>query len=113
MDAGDCRRTLKITGRRSDARNQLATLPPLRLILLVMRRFGVDAMPESAQDKYSRVQQMLLDDGETWDLSPNDKEALRHVLGLVNILADEVAKYEGGTVPGVMKKFAAIVEGGE
>lgn len=70
-------------------------------------------MAETARDKYSRVQQMLIDDGGTWDLSPNDKEALRHVLGLVNVLADEVAKYEGTTVPGVLAKFRDVVERGE
>ena len=70
-------------------------------------------MAQSARDKHSRVTQMVIDDGGTWDLSPNDKEALRHVLGLVNVLADEVAKYEGSTVPGVLKKFAEVVERGE
>lgn len=73
-------------------------------------RVGSDVMAESAREKYSRVQQMVIDDGGTWDLSPNDKEALRHVLGLVNVLADEVAKFEGRSVPWVLNKFGGIVQ---
>lgn len=68
---------------------------------------------ESARDKYERVQQMVLDDGGTWDLSANDKEALRHILGLVNVLADEIARNDGTTVPGVLKKFGDVVERGD
>lgn len=65
---------------------------------------------ESPEDKYSRVQAMISDDGGTWDLSPNDKAALRHVLGMVNSLADVVAQYEGSTVPRVLKRHGEIVE---
>lgn len=60
---------------------------------------------ESPSDKYQRVLSMILDDGGTWDLSPNDKEALRHVCGVVNSLADQLAKYEGSTVPSVLRKY--------
>ena len=74
---------------------------------------GVDDMPQSAHDKYARVQQMIIDDGGLWDLSHDDKEALRHVLGLVNVLADEIAKDDGTTVPGVLKKFGDVVEIGD
>jgi hypothetical protein len=56
---------------------------------------------------------MVCDDGDTWDLSPNDKEALRHVLGLVNVLASKVAEYQGSTVPDVLDEFNALVERGE
>lgn len=60
---------------------------------------------ETSVDKYIRVCSMILDDGSTWDLSTNDKEALRHVLGILASVSDELAKYEGSTVPCVMKKY--------
>jgi hypothetical protein len=60
---------------------------------------------ESPLDKYTRVQQMILDDGQTWDLSPNDKAALRHVLGLVNLMADELAMRDGTSVPVVIGQW--------
>lgn len=53
---------------------------------------------ENPEEKYSRVQQMILDKGQTWDLSPNDQDALRHVLGLVNVLAGQLAIMQGLTV---------------
>lgn len=37
-------------------------------------------MSESYEDQLSRVEQMIEDDGGTWDLSPNDKAALAAVL---------------------------------
>jgi len=37
---------------------------------------------ESNTDKLSRVRQMIKDDGQTWDLSPNDKAALEYVLSM-------------------------------
>lgn len=40
-----------------------------------MRRGGMISWPESASDKHARVLQMVIDDGGTWDLSPNDKKA--------------------------------------
>lgn len=49
---------------------------------------------ESPSDMYSRVQEMVRDNGETWDLSDNDKHALRHVLGLVNLMAEGLAERE-------------------
>lgn len=63
----------------------------------------------TSADCVSRVQQMVIDDGGTWDLSPNDKEALRHVLGMVNVLADDLAKYEGTTVPSILKAAGKYV----
>jgi hypothetical protein len=35
---------------------------------------------ETPEDMLHRVEQMIADDGGTWDLSPNDKTALRHVM---------------------------------
>ena len=65
---------------------------------------------ESPEDKYSRVQQMVLEDGDTWDLSPNDKAALRHVLNLVTSMADEIAGATGQTVEYVMRRHGKLVE---
>ena len=65
---------------------------------------------ENASDKYGRVQQMILDDGGTWDLSPKDKAALRYVLGLVNSLADDLAAYTGQPIPKVIERHSDIVE---
>ena len=60
-------------------------------------------------EHYSRVQSMILDDGGTWDLSPNDKAALRHVLGLVNSLAEDLADYGGQPIPVVLQAHAHYV----
>lgn len=62
-------------------------------------------MNERSESMYYRVVAMISPDQKTWDLSPNDVAALKHVLGLCNLLADEVAQYEGGTVPGVLSKY--------
>ena len=40
-------------------------------------------MSQSPEDCISRVEKMVADNGQTWDLSPNDKEALWDVLGLI------------------------------
>lgn len=61
-------------------------------------------------EKYSRVQQMILDDGKTWDLSPNDKKALRFVLGLVNSMACDLASRTGLSVPVVIEQHGKLVE---
>lgn len=55
-------------------------------------------MSESGSDKRSRVASMIKDKGQTWDLSPNDKKALRHVWLLIEELAGEVAAYRGQDV---------------
>ena len=49
-------------------------------------------MSESAQDKRSRVSQMATSSSGTWHLSPNDVAALRHVLDLIDALANELAE---------------------
>gem|GEM_PF-6338669 len=56
---------------------------------------------------------MLSDDGGTWDLSPNDKDAIRYALGMINVMADELAGYMGSTVPRVIDEFGEKVEQGE
>ena len=65
---------------------------------------------ESSTEKYSRVCQMILDDGTTWDLSPNDKEALRYILGLVNAMADSLAETTGLPIPTVISNYSRVVE---
>lgn len=60
--------------------------------------------------EYSRVQAMILDDGQTWDLSVNDKNALRHILGLVNSLAGELADYTGLPVGTIVQRHTAFVK---
>ncbi len=68
---------------------------------------------ETPDEMYSRVQRMVLDEGLTWDLSPNDRKALLFILGLVNVLADEMAKCLGQTVPKVLRDSARNVEAGD
>ena len=70
-------------------------------------------MAENADQKYSRVVQMIVDDGGTWDLSPNDKAALRHVIGMVNVMADELAQEHGQTIPYEIKRVHEIVDRGD
>lgn len=56
---------------------------------------------------------MILDDGQRWNLVQADKEALRHVLGLVNSMADELAAYSGKPVHSVIDEHYKIVSRGE
>jgi hypothetical protein len=41
---------------------------------------------ESLEEQLSRVAQMSQDDGETWDLSDNDKVALTSVVNILKML---------------------------
>ncbi len=52
---------------------------------------------------------MILDDGETWDLSPKDKAALRHVLGLVNSMANDLAEATGLPVSDIIQHHGKAV----
>ena len=61
-------------------------------------------------DHHARVRSMILDDGETWDLSPNDKAALRHVLGLVNSLAGDLSDWMGEPIPMVLQAHSHRVK---
>lgn len=65
---------------------------------------------QTADDKYRRVQQIVVDEGGTWDLSKNDKDALRYVLSLVNSLAETVADSSGCTVGEVLRQHAGYIE---
>ncbi len=68
---------------------------------------------QSPSDKYSRVQQMILDDGQTWDLSQNDKDALRHVLGMINSMASDLADATGLSIPAVIRHHQQSVHAEE
>src|SRR4030095_2087671 len=46
--------------------------------------------PETLSEQMSRVQMMASDDGDTWDLSDNDRAALKAVLAESRRLAGEV-----------------------
>jgi len=60
---------------------------------LVQERRG--EMSESGSEHRARVASMISDDGGTWDLSPNDKAALRHVMDLIDKLAEESSETDG------------------
>jgi hypothetical protein len=49
---------------------------------------------ETIQEQISRVRMMAEDDGETWDLSDNDKAALKAVLRENDHLKNEIAHLE-------------------
>lgn len=48
-------------------------------------------MPESPEDKISRVRMMAQDNGGTWDLSPNDQAALKHVIAMIEAMGEELS----------------------
>lgn len=60
--------------------------------------------------KYQRVQAMIINDNGTWDLSPNDTAALKHVLGMVNVMCDELASLHGTAVASEFKRIGKYVE---
>jgi hypothetical protein len=60
-------------------------------------------------DCYSRVT-MMTQPSLTWDLSPNDIEALRCVLVMVNVLADRVAHEEQINRESVLKKYGELLD---
>ena len=66
---------------------------------------------QTALDHQSRLRAMLANSG-TWDLSPNDTDAIRYALGLINVMADELAGYMGSTVPSVIDEFSDKVARG-
>ena len=47
------------------------------------------------KDKLARLRVMADDNGQTWDLSHNDQEAIRFALRLINELADTLAVIKG------------------
>jgi hypothetical protein len=67
-------------------------------------------MAEDPDEKLSRVKMMVKDRGETWDLSPNDKAALRHVLGMVNWMAEALTEYWSDTFENVIERVGCNVE---
>ena len=65
---------------------------------------------ESGPDKLARVQQMAIDTGETWDLSPKDQIALRHILGLVRVMSEDLARSTKATPELVLNIYHDVVE---
>lgn len=52
---------------------------------------------QTPEDKLDRVRTMVTDTGDTWDLSPNDKDALRHVLAMLDIFVPHFAALSGNS----------------
>ena len=46
-------------------------------------------MTETIQEQISRVRQMVIDDGDTWDLSDNDKAALKALLAALDAAIEQ------------------------
>lgn len=63
-------------------------------------------------ENYRRVHAMVRDDGCTWDLSDNDKDALRHVLLLVQSMAGDLSEATGLSVGDVIKHYATSIAKG-
>ena len=51
-------------------------------------------MAESKAEMLDRVRMMANDDGETWDLSDNDHDALRHVLARLEAAGWDTARLD-------------------
>lgn len=49
----------------------------------------------TGDDKLDRVRTMVHDEGDTWDLSPKDKDALRHVLAMLDVAVTHLAALSG------------------
>ena len=63
-----------------------------------------EVMSESGPEKLQRVRQMATDTSGTWDLSPKDQLALRYVLKMVSVMADDLAAYTGDDVDTVLEQ---------
>lgn len=63
-------------------------------------------MNESSSEMYSRVCQMIVQG----NLPNKDVSALRHVLGLVNALADTVATLSGSSFPAILEHHGKLVQ---
>jgi hypothetical protein len=67
-------------------------------------------MSESPSEKRLRLSTMLSDDGGTWDLSRNDKLAIKHALELIHKLADVIAEQTGLAIPSVIERIEREME---
>lgn len=67
----------------------------------------------TGNDKLGRVRTMVKDDGDTWDLSPKDKDALRHVLGMLNVAVPHLAALSGNKEQDMWKILHDAAERGE
>lgn len=65
---------------------------------------------ETWDEKLSRVRSMVDDRGQTWDLSPNDQDALRQVLGMLNATLDELASLRGTDIVDEQTRIGEYVE---
>lgn len=63
-------------------------------------------------EKRCRLGDMVVDNSRKWDLSPNDKDAIRYALAMLYAMADELARRRGSTVPAVLDQFSELVEKG-
>jgi hypothetical protein len=67
-------------------------------------------MSESPSERRLRLSTMLSDDGGTWDLSRNDKLAIKHAIELIHLLADWIAEQTGEAIPSVIERIERKIE---
>jgi hypothetical protein len=60
-------------------------------------------------EHYRRVQTMAQDFGEIRGFADADKAALRHILGVVHLMAENLSAYSGQSVEAVMNAHAKAV----
>ncbi len=65
------------------------------------------------EDKLGRVRTMVHDDGDTWDLSPNDKDALKHVLSMLDVAILQLAALSGNKIADTRQILHDAAERGE
>ena len=67
----------------------------------------------TGNDKFGRVSTMIYDDGDTWDLSPTDKDALSHVLAMLDVAVPHLAALSGNKEEHMWKILHDAAERGE
>lgn len=67
----------------------------------------------TGDDKLGRVRTMLINDGRRWYLSPTDKEALRHVLAMLETAVPHLAALSGNKEQDMWKILHDAAERGE
>ena len=65
-------------------------------------------MTETANEKCERVRNMILNT-DRWDLSFADREALRHIVGMVYMLAEQLASQTKTSTSAVLTSVGDIV----
>lgn len=66
-------------------------------------------MTQSHDEMLARVRAMAADYGQTWDLSPKDQEALRHMLAVVNELCACLESSTGIAADEVLRRVSESV----